>query len=122
MSYNSEHFDSSICWGIVMAWVYLFLGGIAEIIWAIALNYTEGLKISFASTVCLVGLALSLVFLWLAAQTIPIAIAYAIWTGIAIVGVFIVGVFILSQPVHPMSMLFVSMIVAGIIGLKIYTE
>lgn len=104
-----------------MGWIYLLLGGLAEIIWAVALNFVQGFRITTASTICVTGLVLSIAFLWMAAQTIPISIAYAVWTGIAIVGVFTFGALVLREPVEFMQVIFVTMILTGIVGLKIYT-
>ncbi len=108
--------------GLYMGWIYLLLGGLAEIVWAVALNFCQGFKITPASTLCITGLALSIVFLWMAAQTIPISIAYAVWTGIAIVGVFAIGALFLHEPVQFMQVVFVTMILTGIVGLKLYTD
>jgi quaternary ammonium compound-resistance protein SugE len=64
-------------------------------------------------------MALSVIFLGLATKTIPMSIAYAVWTGIGIVGVFIYGLLILKDPISVKNIICVGMILIGIIGLKL---
>jgi quaternary ammonium compound-resistance protein SugE len=67
-------------------------------------------------------MASSVIFLWLATKTIPMTIAYAIWTGIGIVGVFAYGVFVLKEPCSILNIIFATLILAGVIGLKLSTK
>jgi len=64
-------------------------------------------------------MALSVIFLGLATRTIPMSIAYAVWTGIGIIGVFTYGLFILKDPISVKNIIFVGMILIGIVGLKL---
>ena len=61
----------------------------------------------------------SVIFLGLATKTIPMSIAYAVWTGIGIIGVFTYGLFILKDPISVKNIIFVGMILIGIVGLKL---
>jgi len=102
-----------------MAWLYLLIAGIFEIVWAVGIKYCDGFKISIASVAVLSGMLLSLVFLWLAMRSIPISVAYAAWSGIGIAGVLLYGVFVLQEPVSLMQIAFVGLILVGIVGLKL---
>ena len=53
------------------------------------------------------------------AKTIPIGTAYAVWTGIGIMGTVILGIVLFHEPVTFMRLLFLSMILIGIVGLKL---
>lgn len=64
-------------------------------------------------------MTLSVIFLGLATRTIPMSIAYAVWTGIGIIGVFTYGLFILKDPISVKNIIFVGMILIGIVGLKL---
>lgn len=65
-----------------MSWIYLFIAGIFEIVWAVALKYADGFSNWFYSTVTIIGMVASVYFLAVAMRTIPLGTAYAIWTGI----------------------------------------
>jgi quaternary ammonium compound-resistance protein SugE len=101
------------------AWFYLCIAGIFEIVWAIAIKYCDGVRQILP--LLLVGSAMgsSCFFLWLATKTIPMSIAYAVWTGIGIVGVFAYGILVFKDPISIESVIFVLMILIGIIGLKL---
>lgn len=105
-----------------MAWIYLFIAGVFEICWAIGIKYCDGFKINFALIFVIFSMTTSIIFLGAAVRTLPMSIAYAIWTGIGIIGVFIYGVFILKEAISISSMIFVSMILIGIIGLKLQVK
>ena len=102
-----------------MAWLYLLIAGIFEIFWAVGIKYCDGLKITLPLILVIVSMGLRIIFLGLATKTIPMSIAYAVWTGIGIVGVFTYGLLILKDPISANSIIFVGMILIGIIGLKL---
>ena len=102
-----------------MAWLYLFIAGIFEIFWAVGIKYCDGLKITLPLVLVIISMGISIIFLGLATKTIPMSIAYAVWTGIGIVGVFIYGLLILKDPISVKNIICVGMILIGIIGLKL---
>ncbi len=102
-----------------MAWFYLFVAGIFEIFWAVGIKYCDGFKITLLLVLVIISMALSVIFLGLATRTIPMSIAYAVWTGIGIIGVFTYGLFILKDPISVKNIIFVGMILIGIVGLKL---
>ncbi len=101
-----------------MSWIYLFLAGLCEIGWTVGLKYTDGFSKLFPSVfVVLVSIG-SVAFLSLAAQKLPLSIAYPIWTGMGVVGAFIFGAILFNEPVTILRVVFVSMIMCGIVGLR----
>ena len=102
-----------------MAWFYLFIAGIFEIFWAVGIKYCDGFKITLPLVLVIISMTLSVIFLGLATRTIPMSIAYAVWTGIGIIGVFTYGLFILKDPISAKNIIFVGMILIGIVGLKL---
>jgi quaternary ammonium compound-resistance protein SugE len=102
-----------------MAWFYLFIAGIFEIFWAVGIKYCDGFKITLPLGLVIISMTLSVIFLGLATRTIPMSIAYAVWTGIGIIGVFTYGLFILKDPISVKNIIFVGMILIGIVGLKL---
>ncbi len=102
-----------------MAWLYLLIAGIFEIFWAVGIKYCDGLKLTLPLVFVVISMAISIILLGLATKEIPMSIAYAVWTGIGIVGVFLYGILILKDPISASSIVFVSLILIGIIGLKL---
>ena len=102
-----------------MSWVYLFIAGIFEIVWAVALKHADGFSNWFYSTVTIIGMVASVYFLAVAMRTIPLGTAYAIWTGIGAVGTAIFGIIVFGESANIYRLLSLAMIVFGIIGLKL---
>ncbi|WP_041742226.1 quaternary ammonium compound efflux SMR transporter SugE [Collimonas fungivorans] len=104
-----------------MAWIILVLAGIAEVIWAVGLKYSEGFTRNLPSLITCVGMAISIWLLAIAMRTLPLGTAYAVWTGIGAVGSFIAGIVLLGEAVSLARIASVSLIVLGLIGLKLST-
>jgi quaternary ammonium compound-resistance protein SugE len=102
-----------------MAWIWLTLAGLLEVVWAIALKYTEGVTRLVPSLVTGVGMVGSVYFLALAVRTIPIGTGYAVWTGIGAVGVAILGMILFRESHDPVRLGSIALIVLGIAGLKV---
>lgn len=103
-----------------MAWFYLLLAGVMEIGWPIGFKISQNPAHRVAGIVLAVAcLMLSTVFLWLAQRAIPIGTAYAVWTGIGAVGAFAAGILLFGEPATAWRLIAVSLIVAGIVGLKL---
>lgn len=104
-----------------MAWIALFIAGLFEIGWAVGLKYTEGFTRLWPSAWTLVAMAASLWLLAKALQSIPIGTAYAVWTGIGAVGTALFGILVLGEARHPLRLLCIVLIVAGIAGLRVFS-
>lgn len=105
-----------------MAWFYLLVAGIFEIGWAIGMKYTHGFTRFWPVVFTLVSMILSVYLLSLATKTIPLGTAYAVWTGIGIVGTSIIGIIIFSEPVEVLRIVFIAMILIAIVGLKMISH
>lgn len=104
-----------------MSWIYLFVAGLLEIVWAVGLKYTHGFTRLGPSVITLVAMAGSVGLLGLALRHLPLGTAYAIWTGIGTVGTAIAGMVMLGEPAGAMRLFCIALIVAGILGLKLLT-
>ncbi len=104
-----------------MAWLYLCIAGLLEIVWAISLKRTDGFSNLRWSIVTIAGMAASFHFLALALKTLPIGTAYAIWTGIGAVGTAALGMVFFSESADLPRLACIGLIVVGMIGLKITT-
>jgi quaternary ammonium compound-resistance protein SugE len=105
-----------------MNWIYLLFAGIFEITWAICLKYCDGFKPTIPLFSTISASLLSMLCLGLAIRTIPMGTAYAIWTGIGVVGITIYGIIFLGESKDLLRLLFLSMILFGTIGLKLFTK
>ena len=101
------------------SWIILFIAGLFEVSWAIGLKYTQGFSKLLPSILTIIGMTLSFVFLSLALKKLPLSIAYAVWTGIGIAGTSILGVLIFNEAVSAAKIIFISLIVIGIAGLRL---
>ena len=102
-----------------MAWVYLAIAGILEVVWAFFMKKSEGFSLLTPSIITLVTMIGSFLLLSIAMRSLPRGTAYAIWTGIGAVGAFVVGIFILGEAASFFRVASVMLILAGIIGLKL---
>ncbi|MBA8819048.1 MULTISPECIES: quaternary ammonium compound efflux SMR transporter SugE [unclassified Ochrobactrum] len=102
-----------------MAWVYLAIAGILEVVWAFFMKKSEGFSLLTPSIITLVTMIGSFLLLSIAMRSLPLGTAYAIWTGIGAVGAFVVGIFILGEAASFFRVASVMLILAGIIGLKL---
>ncbi|GGY21208.1 putative multidrug resistance protein [Rhodanobacter panaciterrae] len=102
-----------------MAWIYLLLAGLFEVIWAIGLKYTEGFARLWPTVGTVTAMVISIVLLAMAVKTLPIGTAYAIWTGIGAVGAVALGIVLFGDPATLPRLLCVALIVIGIVGLKL---
>ncbi|MCB1057823.1 MAG: hypothetical protein KDD11_20170, partial [Acidobacteria bacterium] len=64
-----------------MAWIYLLIAGLMEIVWALGLKYTQGFSRLGPSLLTVGAMVVSFLFLARALVTLPIGTAYAVWTG-----------------------------------------
>jgi quaternary ammonium compound-resistance protein SugE len=105
-----------------MAWVYLVVAGLLETGWAIGLKYTDGFRRPVPSILTVVAIVASMLLLALAARTIPIGTAYAIWVGIGAVGAVALGIILFDEPRDFARMFFVGLLIVSLVGLKITTR
>jgi quaternary ammonium compound-resistance protein SugE len=104
-----------------MAWVYLIVAGILEIIWASAMKQSDGFTRAVPAVITVVTMIGSFVLLSISMRTLPLGTAYTIWTGIGAVGAFVVGIAVLGESINPMRVLAAVLIVSGLVLMKVST-
>ena len=102
-----------------MAWIYLIIAGVFEIVWAVGLKYCDGFKLNIPLGIVISAMALSVFFLVLAMRQIPIGTAYAVWTGIGVIGVTSLGMLLFNESASFSRLLYLGLIFIGILGLKL---
>jgi len=104
-----------------MAWIVLVIAALFEIGWAIGLKYTDGFSRLWPSVWTIAALAVSVGLLALAARTLPIGTAYAVWTGIGAAGTALLGIWLFNEPATVARVTCIALIVSGVVGLKIFS-
>lgn len=102
-----------------MAWIYLLVAGLLEIVWAVSMKQSEGFTRLTPTLVTLVGMVASFWLLAVAMRTLPLGTAYTIWTGIGAVGAFVVGIVFLGEHVSAMRIGAAVLIVSGLVLMKL---
>ncbi|MBR1424745.1 multidrug efflux SMR transporter [bacterium] len=105
-----------------MKWLMLLLAGIFEVVWAIAMKYSNGFSIPIPSIITAVTYILSAVFLALALKNLPLGMAYVMWVGFGIVGTIILGVLLFHEKLTLLQILSIILIIIGVIGLKLFAK
>ena len=102
-----------------MSWVVLVLSGVLEAVWATALDRSDGLSRLWPAVVFVVGLAASMAGLAYAMRELPVGTSYAVWVGIGAVLTVAYAMATGNEAVSALKVLFLAMIVAGVVGLKV---
>ena len=105
-----------------VAWGYLILAGLLEILWATGLKQSESFSKLWPSIGTVLAMIVSFVFLSQAMKSLPLGTAYAVWTGIGAVGTAIVGMILFGESREPVRILCVLAVVGGILGLKLTSK
>ncbi len=104
------------------AWAVLLVAGLCEVAWAIGLKYTEGFSRFWPTAWTLAAMALSVVLLGWSLKTLPVSTAYAVWAGIGAVGTALLGIVLFDESREVVRLVCISLIVAGILGLKLFSR
>ena len=102
-----------------MAWIILIIAGFFEIGWAIGLKYTDGFTRLWPTAWTLAAMAISVFLLGIAAKSLPIGTAYAVWVGVGAAGTVVLGIILFSEPADWSRLACIGLILAGVAGLKL---
>ena len=102
-----------------MAWLYLVVAGLLEVVWAYTMKQSHGFSRLTPSIITIVAMIASFGLLSMSMRTLPLGAAYTIWTGIGAVGAFVVGITVLGEQVSVMRIGAAVLIVSGLILMKL---
>jgi quaternary ammonium compound-resistance protein SugE len=102
-----------------MAWLFVFIAGLFEIVWAIAMKYSDGFSKLWPSAITIVGMLISFFLLSYALKTLPVGTTYAAWTGIGAAGTAVMGMILFGESREAVRLFCIGLIIAGILGLQL---
>jgi len=102
-----------------VAWLWLIVAGLLEIVWAVTLKRTEGFTKLWPSVITLAGMIASFYLLSQVMRTLPTGTAYAVWVGIGAAGTALFGILFLDEPRTAFRLVSLALIVLGVIGLRV---
>ena len=94
----------------------------AEVIATSALKASDGFTRLLPSLVVVVGYGIAFYFLSLVLKTVPVGVAYAIWSGAGIVLIGLIGWLALKQPLDLPAMLGMGLIIAGVAVIQLFSR
>jgi len=105
-----------------MGYLYLSVAIIAEVIGTNALKASEGFTRGLPSLITIIGYSVSFYFLSLVLKTVPVGVAYAIWSGVGIVLISVVAAFVYKQIPDAATVIGMSLIIAGVVVIQLYSK
>ena len=103
-------------------WIYLALAIGSEVLATSSLKSTEGFTKLWPSMFVLVGYSAAFYFLSMTLDTIPIGVAYAIWSGVGVAEIALVSIYVFDQKIDTAGVIGITLIVIGVIVLRLFSE
>lgn len=94
----------------------------AEIVATSSLKAADGFTRLWPSVVVLVGYAIAFVLLAQVVKHVPLGIAYALWSGIGIIGTTLVAVLIYGQKPDLPAMVGMGLIISGVMVINLFSH
>ncbi len=105
-----------------IGFVYLSVAIVAEVIGTSALKASEEFSKLWPSLIVIVGYGIAFYFLSLVLKTVPVGVAYAIWSGVGIVLIAIVGALVFKQVPDTPAMIGMGLIIAGVVVMNFFSK
>lgn len=105
-----------------MSWILLILAGLLEAFWAVGLKFTDGFSKPLPSLIVGTAIVMSMVLLALALRDLPVGTAYAVWVSIGILGAAIAQPLLFHQPLKPLQVGFLVLLIIAVVGLKVTSK
>ncbi|NRQ39713.1 multidrug efflux SMR transporter [Nonomuraea sp. NN258] len=102
-----------------MAWIYLLIAAVFEVVFALGTNATEGFTRLGPSLLTIAAAGAGIFFLSLALKTLDVGVGYTIWTGIGSVGTVVFGTLLFDEAMNLWKALAFVLIIGGVLGLKL---
>ena len=103
-------------------WLVLGIAIVAETIATSAMKSSEGFTKLVPSIIVLLGYGVAFYFLSITLRTIPVGVAYAIWSGVGIVLITIVGWTVFGQKLDAPALIGMGLIIAGVVTMNVFSN
>ncbi|MFN7950518.1 MAG: multidrug efflux SMR transporter [bacterium] len=103
-------------------WVYLVIAIVSEVVGTSALKASDGFTRLAPSLAVVIGYAIAFFFLSLTLRTIPVAVTYAVWSGVGIALIALVSWLVYGQTLDAAALGGIALIVAGVIVLNVFSK
>ncbi len=105
-----------------MAYLYLAIAIVGEVVGTAALKSTEEFTRLIPSLIVVVGYGTAFFFLTLALRTIPVGIAYAVWAGIGIVLISAAAWVLYKQALDAPAIVGIALIAIGVVVINVFSS
>lgn len=105
-----------------MHWLYLSIAIVAEVIATSALKASNEFSRLMPSILVVIGYLIAFYFLSLTLRTLPVAVVYAMWSGVGIALIALVGWFVFKQTLDTPALIGIGLIVAGVVVLNVFSK
>lgn len=99
------------------SWIYIFIGVLFEVVWVIGFKHADDI-VTWGATV--VALVVSFYLIITASVKLPVGTVYAVFTGLGTAGTVLAEMILFDEPVKPVKLLLIALLLAGVLGLKLY--
>lgn len=103
-------------------WLFLSVAIVSEVVATSALKASNGFTQLWPSLVVIAGYAIAFFFLSLTLRTMPVGVAYAIWSGVGILLVTLIAWFVFKQSLDIPAIIGLTLIVAGVVVLQVFSK
>jgi small multidrug resistance pump len=103
-------------------YLYLAIAIVAEVVGTSALKATDGFTRPIPSAVVAVGYGVAFYFLSLALKSIPVGVAYAIWSGVGVALITLIGWLVFKQRLDAAALAGIGLIVAGVVVIHVFSQ
>jgi len=103
------------------SWISLSVAILAEVIATSALKASDSFTRPIPAFITIVGYGVAFYLLAVALKTIPVGIAYAVWSGAGIVAIALIGYFVFGQALDAAALVGIGLILAGVLVLNVFS-
>ncbi|MEI6706596.1 MAG: multidrug efflux SMR transporter [Methylococcales bacterium] len=106
----------------MMNWIYLTIAIFSEVIATSALKASDGFTRLLPSMIVTIGYGSAFYFLSLTLRTIPVGVAYAVWSGVGVVLISLLGWVMYDQKLNFIAILGITLIILGVVILNLFSQ
>jgi len=104
------------------AWIHLAIAIVAEVIGTSFLRASAGFTRPLPTALVAIGYGTAFYFLSLTLDTIPMGVAYAVWSGVGVTLIAVIGWVFMGQRLDPAGVAGMTLIVAGVVVLNLFSK